>query len=123
MNATTTSFQTLLGGQEINVTHLDDSIETVKVRQLTIKDMPRYMACFEDVEKAAELFCAKPSGWAETLTRESFMEVITAGEALNLDFLEWHAKRSQARREKVMPGLTEKIMNAAMSRLPSGSAE
>ena len=117
----TTSITTLLGGQEINVTHLDGTTETVKVRQLPIKDMPRYMACFEDEEKTVELFCAKPSGWAETLTRESFEEIITTGEALNLDFLERHAKRSQARREKVMPGLTEKIMSAAMSRLPNGS--
>jgi hypothetical protein len=118
----TTSIQTLLGGQEINVTHLDGTVEAVKVRQLPVKDMPRYMAVFEDVEKSAELFCAKPAGWAETITRESFKEIITVGEGLNLDFLEWHATGAQRRREKVMPGFTEKIMSAAISRLPNGSA-
>jgi len=117
-----TSLNIVFGGVEISVAHLDETTETVKVRQLPIKDMPRYMACFEDEEKTVELFCAQSPGWASALSRESFEEILTKGEELNLDFLERHAARSQKRREKIMPGMAEKIMQAALSRLPNGSA-
>jgi hypothetical protein len=108
---------TVLGGTTLQVAFLDGKTESLLVRQLPFSDMPRYMGCFEDEMASVELFCEKPAGWAETLTRESFEMVMTEGEKLNLDFLERYAARAAARRERVNPGQQEKLMSAAMSKI------
>ncbi|MCL5099271.1 MAG: hypothetical protein M1608_17400 [Candidatus Omnitrophica bacterium] len=110
MNPTTT----LLGGQEIEVTHLDGTSEVVKVRQLPIKDLPRYQAVFEDEAKTVELFCENPAGWSDSLAADSFLKILELGEKLNLDFLAQYAARSKARRERIMPGLMDKILDQAL---------
>lgn len=111
----------LLGFVETDVLHIDGQTERVRVRQLPVKDMPRYLAVLEDEPATVELFCDKPKGWAETLTPEAFNDIMTKGEGMNLDFLAQHAARVQRRREKIMPGFQEKILEAAISRLPSGA--
>ena len=67
---------TLFGGTDLKATLRSGEKETVKVRELPIKDIQRYMSVFEDEARTVELFCDKPEGWADTLSRGSFEAVI-----------------------------------------------
>jgi hypothetical protein len=101
-----TDSELLAGGADVELS----GGGTVFVRLLPIRDLPKYLACFEDEAASVELFCGKEKGWADTLTTKSFEDILAAGERLNLDPLARYAARVQTRREKLMPGLTERVM-------------
>lgn len=110
---------TLLGGEEITVTKLDGTTEVVKVRQLPISLYPALGAVIDDELRMVELFCDRPAGWAETLAIKSYEAVIELGERINEGFFGW-PRRKQARAERVLPGITEKVRDNA-ARLQPGS--
>lgn len=102
----------LIGGEPVLVTfraNPDAEPQAVFVRELPVKEMPDYLGCHADEMKSVELFCKRPAGWAETLTRDSFERVLEKGEAINLPFLQRFAVRAARRQELMMPGLREKI--------------
>lgn len=101
---------TLSGGHDIEVTMLDGTKEAVRVRQLAIRLMPKYLAIAEDESATVELFCDKPTGWADKLTPASFEEILRQGEEFNLDPLSCYAERVARRREKLFPGMTERFL-------------
>lgn len=108
--------ETLLGGYTVKVAfNVGSSTEDVLVRQLPIKSFPALLAAADDEYKMAELYCDKPSGWAETLTLNSLEAVINEGERVNQDFFSRWVQRRLNRQEKMMPGVTEKVMAAAAS--------
>jgi hypothetical protein len=113
------SITTLLGGVDFEAAKLDGSTEAVRIRQLGIRHLPKYLEVFEDEAASIELFCDRPKGWADTLSLQSCNEILERGEALNLDPLTRYADRSLARREKVMPGFQEKLISRVVSTLPS----
>ena len=113
--------ETLLGGADYPVTKLDGTVVTVLVRQLPLSDFPTLLARMEDEPSMAELYCGQKAGWAATLTLESLEKVIEAGERLNEDFFaRWLARRLK-RQERLMPGLTEKLMASAWPTSPPKS--
>src|SRR3954463_9053153 len=65
-----TNLSTLLGGVDYSATKLDGSTETVRIRQLPIKQFPTYLTVLEDEPKMVELLCDKPEGWSDSLTPE-----------------------------------------------------
>jgi hypothetical protein len=115
-----TSYATLSGGVSLEVTYEDGTThEIVLVRQLPVRLLPRYMAIAEDEARSVELFCDKPSGWSDKLAQPSFLAVLTKGEELNLDPLSSYAARAAARREKLMPGITERVLKNLVSASPT----
>lgn len=117
---TSSATETLMGGAPCTANKQDGTQEAVAIRQLPIKLFPDLLAAVENESAMIELFCAKPAGWAETLTLESFEQIVNEGERLNSDFFSRWAQRRIARQEKLMPGLTDKLANALLSS-PSGS--
>lgn len=102
---------TLIGGKEINI-----GGEKVFVRQLPIKDYHKLLACIDDEPKIAELVCDKPQGWGESLAIDQLENVITTSDELNADFFYRWVKRRLARNERIMPGLTDKMIEASASK-------
>jgi hypothetical protein len=113
------SITTLLGGTELSVSFLDSQRAVVKVRQLPVRDLPRYLNVYQNEAATVELFCDRPAGWADQLALESFEELLAIGEKLNLDFLSRYAARQLARNEKLLPGFREKVMGDLLGR-PAG---
>ena len=111
--------ETINGGFEVEVRLIGGSCEKVFVRQLPIRLMPEHLARMENEPALVELFCDKPSGWSDTLTPESFEEVVIEGERLNADFFSRWLRRRLDRQERVLPGITEKL--AENVGLPIGS--
>ena len=117
MTTPTPDLTTLLGFVELNIILIEDTKEIVKVRQLKMRQMPAYQAVFNDEGATIELFCERPKGWADTLTPESWEQIIIEGEKLNLSFLERHAARARARGEKIAPGAEERMQLLLAERL------
>ncbi|HVY69679.1 MAG TPA: hypothetical protein VHH73_07095 [Verrucomicrobiae bacterium] len=115
------SITTLLGGFEMEAAKFDGTRETVKVRQLPVRDLPKYLNVYQNEAATVELFCAKDSGWADQLAPESFEALLAAGEKLNLDFLSRYAARQLARNERLLPGFREKVMGDLLGR-PAASS-
>ena len=117
-----------IGGTEMIANLHDGSTETVRVRELPIRDMPTYLMVSNDEAQSVELFCDRPKGWASRLTRASHEALVTEGERLNLDFLRRYAERQDARRLKLLtPGraaqearLEKAVLDQAVSRLGPG---
>lgn len=113
---------TVLGGQQISITKRDGSQETVLVRELTVSELTKYAMTLDYEPKIAELFCDKPAGWADSLTRESFVAVIVKGEEMNLSFFsDWMSRRLE-RNRRMLPGMDEKLLEIARQAAVSASA-
>jgi hypothetical protein len=114
------------GGVELQVKFQDENLpsEIVKVRQLPIRHMDKYLACFDDEAKAIELFCDKPEGWADSLTPASHNELIEKGQELNFPLFDGWYRRRMARAEMLSPGLTERLKeivgNVALKAVEAG---
>lgn len=125
----TTPLETLLGGTRADVTLLDGSVETITVRQLPVRDLPRLLQASAQADESAmaELYCAKPAGWADTLTRESHERIIAEGERLNADFFARWLQRKTRREETLFPGQQEALLKLAaqlaISQTPTPSPE
>jgi hypothetical protein len=100
---------TILGGAEMEVTLIDGSKETVKVRQLPVKLMQQYAAAIADDSDAIALYCDKPKEWAETLSGASFNAVADFGLELNQDFFRAWFQRRMRIAESLKPGLSAEI--------------
>lgn len=109
----------LYGDREMTVTKTDNSTETVKVRQLLVKHFPEFIKLIEDEPKQVEFYCGKPDGWSDSLTVNSFEEVLKTGDEMNKDFFERWVQRRLARQEQVMPGMSERLQNQIISSLTS----
>ncbi|MCL4179172.1 MAG: hypothetical protein KJ072_15700 [Verrucomicrobia bacterium] len=115
------STETLFGGAELEVNLVAGGTEKVFVRQFPIRLMPQMLTYLENESRLVELFCDKPEGWSDSITVESFERVVQEGERLNTDFfIRWFHRRL-TRQEKVMPGITEKLVRNAGLPLPTGS--
>lgn len=72
--------------------------ETITVKLLTVRDIGRYFQNGDDIAALAELFASKPTGWADTITTESAMNVVRIGEELNAGPLEDFVRFQQQRK-------------------------
>lgn len=111
----TTDLALVMGGEELDVSYLDGQTERVKVRLMPIKRMGDYLSAIADEEKSIELFCGKPTGWAETLTPVSQLALYSKGQALNLPLFETWYPEFQKRTEVLRPGFL-KGLDATVAR-------
>ena len=70
---------TIAGGVHMEVTHIDGSRETIKVRQIPATKIEAFMQKLSDESFSASIYCGKPQSWIDTLTQDSLNEVIEKG--------------------------------------------
>lgn len=104
---------TLNGGVNITVTKKDKSTEQVFIRQLEIWEFPALLDALGKEIEMIMLFCAKEKAWAKTLSVESWEQLVTTGEEINSDFFSRWVRRQVARQERLMPGVTDRVVKAA----------
>lgn len=94
---------TIAGGVEIEVTHLDGSKETVKVRQIQVSKIQQFAFAISwgNMADAIALYCDKPKEWVDTLDGGSAIAVAEKGRELNLPFFEAWSK-DQAKWKEAM---------------------
>ena len=112
---------TLLGGEELTLTQLDGATETVRVRQLAVRQLPQMLGALEDEARLVELYCDKPPGWADTLARASHEALIAAGERINGDiFARWVERRrkNQERLPRQNPEEQAAVLSAVLKARP-----
>lgn len=97
------------GGTDLEVTLLDGSTETVKVRQLPIKSMESYLHSFADESKVVGLFTDKSEEWAAQLTPASHTAIMEKGEEINRPFFVAWYQRRMARIELLNPGFSKNL--------------
>lgn len=68
---------------ELEVTHLDGSKETVKVRSIPPSKIQALVIALANEAVLIELYCDKPEGWADSLTIESVNAIADKGQELN----------------------------------------
>src|SRR5688572_11114890 len=104
------SIATLCGGIDYTATKRDGSSETVQILQLPIKQFPAYSKVLTDEPALVDLLTGKPKGWSETLTNESFEQIVQEGKKLNADFFERWLRRQFETQEKLTPGITQAMV-------------
>ncbi len=120
------SFETLLGGAEMEVEFVGGEKAKVWVRQLAIEEYPRLLMLLEDEVGQVELYCrvatggdkggekggweAVPEGWGRGLTPASHDAVMTKAEELNRDFFYRWLRRRLEKVELIRPGLVERMV-------------
>lgn len=87
----------LMGGREITVAHADGRTETIKVRKVPIRHLDRLgRAWGKEAEEVAVYADRKPE-WVDTLTDESFEQIIEIGRELNeVPFAKWFKRQEKA---------------------------
>lgn len=127
---------TALGGIELEVTHkpasafdpedatrlqkfaeLFGKTESVKVRQIRVRDIQKYHLNIDNEEFCADLFCSKDAGWSETLDYDSLNKVLDTGQDLNLPLWSAWFRRMMRRNEAAGPGwasIVRKVVEAAV---------
>lgn len=112
---------TALGGAEMEITYLTGGKETVKVRQVPVRHMEKYLLAIDDEPAAVELFCGREKGWSETLTEESFNAVAEKGQDINLPFFGPWLRRRMKRLEVLKPGFSTSLDSVIKSAIESAS--
>jgi len=110
-----TDTETLKGGADVIATKLDGTTEAVFLRQIAAEDCDALLGMQENEMKIVEFYCKKPEGWAKTLTRDSYQLLVNEGDRINADFFFSWVERRIARQEKLLPGITNKMSEAALA--------
>jgi hypothetical protein len=103
---------TLTGGNEFSITKRDGTNETVFVRQLAIKEFPKFLQVQDDELEMIDFACGKTKGFAETLSPESHEALIAQIEKVNGDFFSRWLARRRTRVERIVPDAFEKAIVA-----------
>ena len=116
-----TATETLFGGTELIVKHMDGMKESVRILQLRTADMPALLASQDDDVAIACLYTGKDAAWFNRLDAESQELIAVEGDRINLDFFVRWFERKLKRQERLMPGVTEKALAqvGAAERKPS----
>lgn len=115
-----TPTETLLGGTDVTVRMLDGTSETVRVRQLPLSLMPKYLDALSAVDQEVRLIClatGKDDAWVDQVHPEDTVNLLEECERINLDFFaSWLHRRTQRLKQLtgVMPGAIDP------SALPNG---
>lgn len=106
----------LVGGVDVSVKFkMDGRTESVRVRELSVDELPKFAAIQDDEVAMIELCTDKTAGWAKTVTRDSHVALIKAVEEVNGGFFQEWAERIQKREERLMPGITARKIEALTS--------
>lgn len=109
------SMETVLGGVDATVLLLNGTKEQVKVRQVPVRELPRLLIATGNADEAAmaEVYCNKPTGWADTILPAEVERIVIEGDRINADFFaRWLARRNE-REARLFPGQQEQLLRAA----------
>ena len=115
-----TKEEVLFGGTDVTVIKKDGTAEKVKVAIVDIDEFPQLMSVLNDERGRIAIYCRKTPEWAKSLTMESHQLLIETGDRLNNDFFWPWVRRQMAVLNRLRPGLVEKLVDEAMSTLPTG---
>jgi len=110
-----TPLETLNAGADLQVTLLDGTPDSVRLRQLAIGDCEKLLLASGDEIALACLYTGKDRAWFEGLDALSQERVVVEGDRINLDFFGRWFQRRLERQERLMPGSTEKLLTHAMA--------
>jgi hypothetical protein len=113
--------QTAIGGETIEVTHLDGTKENVFVQLLTMRTIigPFSELKLGDEPGQAEIYCGKKQGWADSLTCDSLGKILEVGEKLNDPTIAAWMERQAARNTKAKARM--KVLGIGVTSAPSSS--
>ena len=89
----------LAGGAAITVQVVNPGRQAILderpfVRLIPVREYPKLRECLAEEERLVELYCAKPVGWAVSLTPESHERLVAEGRRLNAHFFDsWLLRR------------------------------
>jgi hypothetical protein len=95
----------LFSGEPHQVARRDGTAEEVRVRLVSVRELPRFLTLQDDEAAVLELVCDRPAGWADGLAPAAHFELIGRARALNFPLaLRW--TRSQvAMQEHLATGI------------------
>lgn len=100
-----TPAEVLHGGIEnVEAVLWDGSTEQVTVRMLPVREYEAFARVLENEPRMAEVLCAKPEGWGDSLRPDSLGRLVEEGERINADFFVPWFRRRAARMERLVPG-------------------
>jgi hypothetical protein len=84
-NSSADGLITIASGEEMEVTHLNGSKETVKVRRIALSKLQSFMLALGTSDTAEEiaLYCDKPKEWSDSLSDDSIFAIAAKGQELN----------------------------------------
>lgn len=116
----TDSMDTLTGGRDAVATFIDGTTETVRLKQLPVRSLQKYLETIDDEAARLELVAGKPTGWADKLTPESHVQLLAAAEGLNSEtFFAWLRRRVE-RQERLAPGSSGELGKHLLSGSKTG---
>jgi len=95
---------TVAGGEEMEVTHLDGTKESVKVRQIPATKLQTFMQKLGDEATSVAIYCDKDLKWVDTLDLSSVNAVVEKGNEINAPFLNAWLRRQAKWREMMSVG-------------------
>jgi hypothetical protein len=115
---------TIAGGVELEVTHLDGSKETIKVRQIPVSQIQQFAFAISwgNESAAIELYCDKPKAWTDTLSFESASAIADKGQEINLPFFEAWSRRQAKWKGTIVQSAIEDAAKKLAKASPSASS-
>jgi hypothetical protein len=106
--------ETLKGGAEIQVTHLDGSLESIHLRQVSIGQCEQLLLAQGNEPTLACFYSGRDRAWFDSLDPDSQERVVVEGDRINADFFARWYRRLAARQDRILPGAMEKFINRAL---------
>lgn len=111
------NWQILYGGKDIEVTVLSpDSTpkrQSVKVRKLGLKDLPKIAGAMQETETEAALYIGESSDFVSTLLPEDALRIVEEGRELNAKSFAVWVKQRKAQAELMGLDLEKAMQKAA----------
>jgi hypothetical protein len=117
----TNKTETLLGGSDFEVLHLDGTKAVVRVRQIPVRLMPRFLEAQGDEAKMIEIATGMSPESVDALAPDSHETLVVEIERVNSDFFLRWVERQKARAERLMPGVLQDRISSASPTSPPKS--
>ena len=105
------------GGVEVVAMFRTGMRETIYVRELPVSLLPSCLRAMKNEAAIVELVCDEPAGWADTLARASFLEILQATDDLNAEFSCKYLAQRLHRQRKAIPNLDAYVTQLAQALL------
>lgn len=116
---------TIAGGLEMEVTKQDGTKETVKVRHVPISKIQQLATAigWGNESHCIELYCDKPTGWADTLSFDSASAIAERGQEINRPFFDaWAARQAKWKQSFIQGAIEDAAKKISKMVSPSGSS-
>lgn len=123
METKISEIESLMGFVQLVAKFRNNNEEAVSVRELPVRELPKYIDLAGDEAGTIELCCGKEKGWADKLTDASHLELLEAANKANFTRATAWAERQLAAGNTLVPLLEKMVKHAesvsAVSRIGS----